>query len=98
MPCDSMGDQELVSRALKLRRQLQQLDESHEDTQQRLTVPVSMEEDGQLEMTRDESNLRRHREDLWQQYRHFSDEVTRRGLHETLVRAVQADDSQRRQE
>lgn len=32
MPCDSMDDQELVSRVAELRRELQQLDQSREDT------------------------------------------------------------------
>ena len=98
MPCDSMDDQELVSQAVRIRRQLQHLDQSHEDTQQRLKVPLSQAEDGQFETTQEEITLRRHRDELWKEHDLLVKEVQRRGLYETLVRAAQADDAQRKQE
>jgi hypothetical protein len=98
MPCDSMTDQELVSQAVRIRRQLQHLDKSHEDIQQRLTAPMNQAEDGQLGMTQGEITLGRQREELWKEQRHLSKEIDRRGLYETVVQAGQADDARRKQE
>lgn len=98
MPCDSMDDQELVSRVLQLRVQLQDLDRRHEQMRQRLGVPIGQSQDDQLELTKEDIGLTRQRDTMWKQQQHFLNELRRRGLDEILDKAVQADDAQRKQE
>ncbi|NIN66693.1 MAG: hypothetical protein GTO63_18800 [Anaerolineae bacterium] len=97
-PCDSMDDQELVSRVLELRLQLHDLDRRHEQMRQRLGVPTGQSQDGLLELTKEDIGLTRERDTMWEQQQHFLNGIRRRGLDEILAKAVQADDAQRKQE
>lgn len=99
MPCESLDDQDLVSRVVRLRRQLQDLDQRHEEIQQRLRVPMDEARDSQLEQTEEEISLTRRRDELWERQQHFLEEVSQRGLDETLLdKAVQTNDAQSKQE